>query len=300
MKTLVSLVLLSAGVAHAQRTSPSFPTDPNRGDYGRRPDFAPHIEGVYRSVQRDGTILRTLKLDRDGTGEIVTEFRSKDRDRPDRGRDDRDRWNQGRDERGRDDETRLSDRDVERFGRSAEQAAQGRSVRQTLRWTERNRRVVLRTEATRGPSRGGTDLELTRQEGGYVLDRDTALYGNERIEFRSEGGSSRRERYGRVLQGDEYRTIDRLDFAQGRDGARLTILAEGRTIEVEGRAERRGDEVVLTVDGRGRSRDGGNFRIVLRGSDVVSVHGTGTVDGRRLYFPVLFNERDRSLDRRQP
>ena len=276
MKTFWSFALLALGAAYAQRPTFEVRQNTDRLDFGRRAEFGPRIEGRYLSVQRDGTVLRTLRLDRNGGAEIVTEFRARGGDY--------DRRNGG---------PRLSDRDVETFGTSADQAARGRTVRQTGRWDLRDGKLSLRFDDPTGATRGANALVLDRRDDDFVLDRDTVVYGKQKIVFHADGalGSSgnRRPRYGSVLADGSFRLIDDLDLSEGRDGARLTVSAEGRRIEIFGRLQRRGDQATLVVD-QGRSRDFGTFVLTTRGSDVISVVGSGEIGGRRVSFP----DRDRS------
>jgi|GEM_PF-5070363 len=271
MKTLASLLLLSTGtVAFAQR-GPEVPRN------------YPRVDGSYASVQRDGTIRRTLRLDRDGSAEIVTRFRD---DRNSRG--------------GR---SRLSDRDVDRYGRLADLAARGGDARRIGRWTIRDRKVVLRFNDEDGGGRGRdegrdrdrdrnwndrTEVTLFWRGDDLVLSRDSELLGKDKIDFRrGDGGWGGNlpprgpQGLGSVLYDRDSLRIDGIDLREGNE-ARLVVRAEGRRFEIPGETRRRGDEVTFRIPYSGR--DGGEVRLTTRGSQVVEIHGSLAYDRHRIDF----------------
>ncbi len=279
MKTSLSLLLLlSAGFASAQFGE------------GRRADPAvragggePRLEGRYEAFQLGRTIHRTLRLDRDGTAEIVTEVRS------DRGQGDRGRADTGR---GR----------FQRFGRLAVQASEGAPVRQSGRWERRRGVVALRLEAVDQPRRvdrrpgafepndGGRkriELTLERRDDGFVLQENSGLYGREDVLFRPDLGRDRGDRreFGRFQYDREGLDIDAFEYTEVRGEGRLKVRSGGRSFDLRGEARRRGDEVTLRLVGaRSDREDAGTLVLSLRGDRVIAVSGTGNRDGHRFDF----------------
>ena len=311
MKTTVSLLLLSAGLAYAQRP-----------DYAPQSAYRNRIEGTYESDVLGGRIRRTLRIERDGRVEIVTEIGRLGRGNGyGRDRDDRE-WN-GRDDRdGPGVQSRMY---LGRYGRTAVEAARGRTVRHTGRWTQRNDRIVLRMDDLRftngnggwnnGNERGGassrgqrddwrddrSDLRLTRRGDGFVLSGDYELYGREDAFFRRDldrnndwprGG----DRLGTLRYDDERLLIDRINLIQRSGDDRLTISAGRRTLEFRGDARREGDRVVFRV--RNDNQDRGTFTLTMLGDRVVAIRGTGEDNGRRVSFDESYDRRD--VDRRGP
>ena len=274
MKTSISLMLLlSAGLASAQ-----FGEGRRADPTSRANDQTVRVEGRYEAFQLGRTIRRTLRLDRDGTAEIVTEVRT-DRGRADSGR-------------GR----------FQRFGRLAVQASEGAPVRQLGRWERRRGVVALRLDAVDEPRRvdrrpgafepkdgGRRRLELTleRRDDGLVLQENSGLYGREDLFFRPDLGRDRGDRreFGRFRYDREALDIDAFDYAEVRGEGRLTVRSGGRSFDLRGEARRRGDEVTLRlVDSRTNRQDAGTLVLSLRGDRVVAVSGTGSPDGHRFDF----------------
>lgn len=266
--TLAFLLLVPAAFATAQRG------DWGRGDWGRN-DWgrdsdrdAQGIEGVYEASQRDGTLRRTLRLDRNGDVEIVTEAINARRG-----------WDRA---------------DVRRYGRVADVALDERTVRQRGQWRVKNGDVTLWLDGFRLDNRREKDLEvkLKWDKRTLVLDKNTDLYGESRIEFRRTSGwdggrpSQSRPRLGYLRYDRESLPIEDVEYVDGRRGAgRLRFRAGGRLVEVRGDAVRNGNEVAFNMmDGAG------GFRLSLRDGRVDRIRGNGSVDRHRI--EIVDRQRD--------
>lgn len=264
MKTLTLLFLLSLGTAQAQSRD-SFRWDDRDGR-------SPRVEGRYESYQRDDSLHRILRLERDGRAEIVTEVRRGRRDY--RGKDDRrdDRWDS---------------REREKYGRLAEEAARGRTVRHTGRWTQRDGRVVLRLDDLNVDARrrSTSELQLVRKGESLIFDRNDDLYGNDRINFRPEGSRNdspgKGLRYGWVRYEGRVFDIDSIVFTERSRNDRLLIRAGSLRMEFWGQLTRRGETMIF----RGSDERGaGEYTLRLRRDEIVSIEGSGTWEGRRIEF----------------
>lgn len=245
-------------------------------DTFRRQDRRARIEGIYQSTARKDSIRRVLKLDRDGGAEITTEVR-RDGDRRRDGRNDRNGWDKD---------------DTRRFGRLAEEATFGRSLRHTGRWALRDGNVVIRMEDL-SPDvrvRPRIDIVLFRRDGNLILDRNNDLYGIEKITFRPDGGwdggrfgpAFRAPRFGSVLYDQSDLNVDSVELIERGADSRLVIRADNRRIELRGEVRRRGDEVRFTWPDR--DREGGDITLQMRGGVVESIRGSGSQDRHRIVF----------------
>ena len=290
--SLTLLGLLAAGLACAQNGDRPYDSKP-RGDRDLRDGVyrrAP-LEGRYDAYQYGRAIHRTLRLDRDGAAELVTEVRS------DRGRDDR---NLGRGEIGR-------------FGRAAVQAAGGAPVRQTGRWYRRDGTITLRLDrgelrddrrrydAPNGRAFRTMELTLVRQGDGLLLSPAAASYnregtflrpdlGRDALLFRpDEGreGGRRRDGYagGLRIDRDPVFDVEAYEYAEERGEGRLIVRSGARTYTLRGEPRRRGDEVTLRLRSSERGeRASGEVVVTLRDGRVVNVRGAGERDGHRYEF----------------
>lgn len=256
MKIATSLLLLSAGLS-------AYGQNPN---LFRRND---RVEGVYEALQRDDTVRRALTLDRGGRAELVTEVRRNDRSR------DRRKWD-------RDDDTKS-------YGTLAEEASEGRPVRHTGRWSERDGKIRIRLD-DRSDVRGqesAIDMELVYRDGAFVFDRDSKVYGRAKINFRRDGGwgggrGNQGSRFGSVRYDRDELDIDTLELIdRGRD-SRLVIRAGRTRIELRGDARRRGEEVIFVLPSSGI--ESGEFSLRMRGGQIESIRGRGMQDRHRIDF----------------
>lgn len=245
---------------------------------------AQSLEGDYESLQRGREIHRTLHLDRDGGLEIVTEIPG---------------------------DGEPNDReDYSRYGWTAGEAARGRPVHQTGRWTLREGRIEVRLDAVRDRSgfrtRGREDADLVRRDGRLVLSRVDAMYGRDEIEFRPvrgaalsepprEAPSSARpvaptpvEYDGTVRYEGDPLTPESIDFVDEAGKGRILVRAGKDSFEIRGDVERRGDETILRVAGddvdKLFGRDGGALTIVMERGKVRSIRGTARFEGHRFEF----------------
>lgn len=309
MKTTMSLLLLSVGLAYAQR--PDF----SRSDYGGQSTYRNRIEGTYESDLLGGRIHRTLRIQSDGRVEIVTESGRNNRDWNDRNRNDRNRNDRDRDNRNWENEDGPGVQDrmyLGRYGRTAVEASRGRTVRHTGRWTQRNDQIILRMDELRlagvsgdwnqGNGRGQangrgqgngrwrddrSDLRLVRRGDGFVLSGDMDLYGRDPIVFRGDlnrGNDWPRgdDRLGVMRYDNERLSIDRMELSERTGDDRLTVTAGRRTFEFRGEARKENGTTVFRV--RRDNRDSGTFYLTMRGDRVVGIRGSGEENGRRVSF----------------
>ncbi len=255
MKTsFLLLLLLPATLASAQRRD-----DPVRGEPGRS-DLS-RVEGRYEALQRDGSLRRTLRLERDGTAEVVTEAKDARRDRRGWGRE-----------------------DTKRYGQTGITAMQDHPVRHTGRWRWQGDDVVVQfRDLQLGEERWDAfEMKLKRDEDGLIFDRDSKAYGTYRVVFRREGDRfSNGARLGFLRFDRDSLAIESVDLVYGRRGTgRLRIRAGGRTIELQGDALRDGNDVVTF-----RLPDGaGEYRLTMRDLKVDRISGRGDFDRHHIEF----------------
>lgn len=268
MKTTVSLLLiLSAGPVHAQTRD----YRPASSDFGPHPEYGPRVGGEYESFAYGGQVHRTLRLDRNGRAEMVTERIAKGRGGS------RDWFWEG--DGG------------DRFGALAG-LANRRAVRQTGRWSERDGRLRLRLDTTNADLRDAYAPELRGElrGGEIVLRGDRDLYGRDEMRFgltdprRDDRPGSwhdrdDRPRYGLLrMDRDEFRPIDTLDYEDVLGRARLKLRAGSRDLTFHGRTERRGDEVTFRINEDHGDR--GRLTLLMDGGRIVGIRGRGDDDGR--------------------
>ena len=135
----------------------------------------------------------------------------------------------------------MSRDDVRRYGTAAEKARSTRRlVRHIGRWEPDGRGIRLRLQDVIGDLKGSEkfDVTLDYRNGALVFDKDTEVYGTERIEFRREGFST----------DDPQSLIGRYAMTPSRSGVKRVLI-----LERDGRCE-----IVTTDDAydrRAMSRD---------------------------------------------